>query len=404
MLARAARMRKEPTEPERRLWMALRDSRLKGYKFRRQAVIGSRIVDFFCPARGLIVEVDGRTHDRETDLGRDAAVLLQTGFRTIRFTNEEVMRNFESVVLALLDALEREPERWGKQGGPPPQPPPLKRRGGNVAEAIRAAAGRLAATSDTARLDAEVLMAHALGVSRSDLLLRHQRDAVPEHFASLVERRMGHEPVAYIVGQQEFFGLSLRVSPAVLIPRGDSEVLVEAALAARPDARRVLDCGTGSGALLLAVLAGLAEARGLGIDRSARALAVAAGNAAGLGLAGRSAFLQRDWTRTGWQAGLGPFDLILANPPYVEESAPLAPSVRGHEPAGALFAGADGLDDYRVLVPRLPDLLTPGGAALVEIGASQAEAVGAIAARAGLAMALHRDLGGRPRVLELTRG
>jgi len=272
-----------------------------------------------------------------------------------------------------------------------------------VAEAIRAAAGRLAATSDTARLDAEVLMAHALGASRSDLLLRHMRDPAPAGFAALVERRGDHEPVAYIVGRQEFYGLDFAVSPAVLIPRGDSEVLVGAALAARPRAQRVLDCGTGSGALLLAVLHGLPQARGTGIDRSAAALAVAAGNAAALGLAARSALLQRDWTRAGWQAGLGGCDLVLANPPYVETGAELAPSVRAHEPAGALFAGADGLDDYRRLVPVLPALLAPGGVALVEIGASQAAAVCALGAAAGFAARVHRDLAGRDRCIELRR-
>jgi len=121
-----------------------------------------------------------------------------------------------------------------------------------VADAIRDAAAVLAATSDTARLDAEVLMAHALGVTRSELLLRHMRNPAPPGFAALVARRQVHEPVAYIRGYQEFFGLPFMVSPDVLIPRGDSETLVEAALAARPDAARVLDCGTGSGALLLA--------------------------------------------------------------------------------------------------------------------------------------------------------
>ena len=270
-----------------------------------------------------------------------------------------------------------------------------------IAAALREAAERLAATSDTARLDAEVLMAHALGVTRSALLLRHMRDGAPAGFAALVERRLGHEPVAYITGTQEFFGLSLAVSPDVLIPRGDSEVLVEAALAARPGALRLLDCGTGSGALLLAALAQLPGASGLGIDRSEAALAVARGNARGLGLETRAVLEQRDWTQPGWAQGLGPFDLILANPPYVEEAADLAPSVRGHEPAGALFAGPDGLDDYRVLVPQLPGLLAEGGAALVEIGHRQAEAVAAIARESGLAVRLHHDLGGRPRVLEM---
>ncbi len=271
----------------------------------------------------------------------------------------------------------------------------------DIAAALRAAADRLATGSDTARLDAEVLMAHALGVSRSDVLLRHMRDPVPAGFAALVERRASHEPVAYITGHQEFFGLPFAVSPAVLIPRGDSEVLVETALAARPDARRLLDCGTGSGALLLAALAQLPAATGVGIDRSDAALAVARRNAAALGLADRAELRVADWTQSHWADNLGQFDLILANPPYVEDAADLAAAVRDHEPAGALFAGPDGLDDYRVLVPQLPALLAPGGTACVEIGHRQAEAVGAIAAAAGLAATLHRDLGGRPRVLEL---
>lgn len=272
-----------------------------------------------------------------------------------------------------------------------------------IAQAIRAAAQRLASLSDTARLDAEVLMAHARGVSRSDLLLRHMGDPPPATFAALVERRLGHEPVAYITGAREFFGLPFRVTPEVLIPRGDSEVLVERALAARPDALRVLDCGTGSGALLLAVLANLPRASGVGIDRSSGALAVAAANAGALGLGGRATMACADWDRPGWADGLGgPFDLVLANPPYVEEAADLGPSVRGHEPAGALFAGPQGLDAYRVLVPQLPGLLAPGGVALVEIGHRQADAVEEIARMAGLDAALHRDLGGRPRLLQCT--
>ena len=272
----------------------------------------------------------------------------------------------------------------------------------NAGQAIRDAAARLSASSDTPRLDAEVLMAYALGVSRSDLLLRHMDGAVPAAFAALVERRVAHEPVAYIRGEQEFFGLPFRVSPDVLIPRGDSEVLVEAALKARPDARRVLDCGTGSGALLLAVLTQLPEAEGVGIDRSAEALAVARGNAERLGLVARAGMVAADWQVPGWTALLGEaFDLVLANPPYVEEDSVLAPSVRGHEPAGALFAGPEGLDDYRVLVPQLPSLLAPGGVALVEIGATQADGVSGIARAAGFAVTLHRDLADRARVLEL---
>ncbi len=273
----------------------------------------------------------------------------------------------------------------------------------NAAQAIRAAATKLDATSDTARLDAEVLMAHALGVSRSDMLLRHMTDQLPSGFTALIARRLTHEPIAYILGHQEFFGLDLVVTPAVLIPRGDSEVLVEAALAAKPDAARVLDCGTGSGALLLAVLNGMPKASGTGIERSPPALALAQQNAARLGLADRAAMLAADWTQPGWRGDLGQFDLILSNPPYVETEADLASSVRNHEPAEALFAGADGLDDYRVLIPQLPGLLAPGGVAVIEIGATQADAVTAFANGCGFSAVLHRDLGDRPRALELHR-
>ncbi len=248
-------------------------------------------------------------------------------------------------------------------------------------------------------------MAHALGVSRSQLLLSHMADPPPPGFAALVARRLEHEPVAYIVGEQEFYGLVFAVSPAVLIPRGDSEVLVEAALRAHPEARSVLDCGTGSGALLLAVLAQLPQASGVGMDRSEAAAEVARSNADRLGLAARARIGVADWTRPGWANDLGgPFDLILANPPYVEDAAPIAASVRDHEPAGALFAGPDGLDDYRVLIPQLPALLARAGVALVEIGSTQADVVGRIARDAGMTSRLHRDLGGRPRVLELRAG
>lgn len=272
-----------------------------------------------------------------------------------------------------------------------------------VGEAIRAAAERLAASSDTARLDAEVLMAHALSTSRSSMLLARMRDPAPQGFATLVDRRAAHEPVAYITGSQEFFGLPFAVGPDVLIPRGDSEVLVEAALAARPDARKVLDCGTGSGALLLAVLANLPEALGVGIDSSPGALAIATGNAASLGLAERARMIAADWHASGWTESLaGPFDLILANPPYVETTVTLDRSVAGFEPASALYSGELGLDDYRVLVPQLPGLLASGGIALVEIGHQQAEAVATIGAECGLSSRLHRDLGNRPRVLEFS--
>lgn len=270
-----------------------------------------------------------------------------------------------------------------------------------AAEAIRAAATRLAPVSDTARLDAELLMAHLFGASRSDLLLRHMRDPAAAGFAALVERRMMHEPVAYITGTAEFFGLPLAVTPATLIPRGDSETLVEAALAVAGEDGRALDLGTGSGALLLALLTERAVWRGVGIDASADALAVAKGNAAALDVSGRSAWHLRDWQDLGWADDLGTFDLILCNPPYVEADAALDRQVRDFEPASALFAGPEGLDDYRVLIPQLRPLMNPDAAVILEIGANQAEPVGALAEAAGFAVSLRRDLAGRPRALLL---
>lgn len=276
-----------------------------------------------------------------------------------------------------------------------------------VAEALRAAAARLADASDTARLDAEVLMAHALGVSRSEMLLRHSQTLAPVGFAPLVDRRARHEPVAYIVGRQEFYGLDLAVTPDVLIPRADSEALIEAArevFAARAP-KRVLDLGTGSGALLLAALALWPGAEGVAIDRSPEVLGAFAPNAQRFARdRGRAiAFEVADWRAPGWAEKLGAFDLVLCNPPYVESGADLAPSVIEFEPAWALFAGAEGLDDYRVLVPQLPRLLTDHGAAVLEIGATQADQVAQIAAHAGFSTDLRRDLGGRPRALVLRR-
>ena len=268
-------------------------------------------------------------------------------------------------------------------------------------EAIRAATETLASVSDTARLDAEWLMAHALGVSRSDMLLRHMREPAPEGFATLIARRARHEPVAYITGTAEFYGLTLAVTPATLIPRGDSETLIEAARKHGGAQGRALDLGTGSGALLLAVLANREGWEGIGIDASEDALAVAERNAAALGLTQRSAWHHRNWHTPGWTEGLGSFDLILCNPPYVEEDAQLDPQVRDHEPASALFAGPEGLDDYRVLIPQLRALLNPDGIAILEIGANQAEAVGALATASGFATRLRRDLAGRPRALIL---
>jgi release factor glutamine methyltransferase len=272
-----------------------------------------------------------------------------------------------------------------------------------VGLAIREAAEVLAAVSDTPRLDAELLVAHVLGLTRSDMLIRAMHDPVPAGIARLVLRRLDHEPVAYIVGHQDFLGRSFKVARGVLIPRADSESTVLAALAAHPAPRRVLDCGVGSGALLLTVLAERPGASGVGIDRSPIAIQVAGENAIALDVPGEWSMHLADWTEPGWAADLGRFDLLLANPPYVEDAAALDPQVRQHEPHEALFGGPDGLDAYRVLVPQLDALLDPGGVAVFEIGHSQATAVAGLAQAAGFAATLHRDLADRPRALALKK-
>lgn len=266
-------------------------------------------------------------------------------------------------------------------------------------EAIAAAAARLSRTSDTPRLDAELLAAHALGASREALLLRSLDDVVPETFGALVERRAEGEPVAYIVGHRDFWTITLDVGPGVLIPRPDSETLIEAAVAHFGEAGpvRVLDLGTGSGALLLAALHQWPRASGLGVDLSAQAVAIARANARTLGFSHRAQIVQGTWD----EGIAGCFDLILCNPPYIAADESLPADVGRYEPATALFAGQDGLDAYRVLAPRLRRLLSPMGLALFEIGASQGEAVSALFRAQGHETRLIVDLGGRDRCVAI---
>ena len=273
-----------------------------------------------------------------------------------------------------------------------------------MVETVRAALARatatLSATSDTARLDAELLMAHALQIDRGVMLLGWQDMAVPDGFDELVIRRAAHEPVAYIVGRRDFWTISLDVGPGVLIPRPDSETLIEAAVEhfGRLGPRRVLDLGTGSGALLLAALAEWPAATGIGVDRSAAAVDVALDNAARLGLLARAEIRQGDWG----EAIDERFDLLLCNPPYIDARAALPPDVVRFEPSSALFAGPGGLDDYRRLAPQIGRLLAPGGLAAIEIGADQAESVLALLAGQGLSGTVRRDLGGRDRGIIIT--
>ncbi|MDB5709844.1 MAG: protein-(glutamine-N5) methyltransferase, release factor-specific [Sphingomonas bacterium] len=279
----------------------------------------------------------------------------------------------------------------------PPPTPPASGRG--VRRAIAEAASRFA-FSETWRLDAELLMAHALGITREALLLCHLDDPVPAAFAALVERRAAQEPIAYITGTRAFWTIDIAVGPGALIPRADSETLIEAAVEHFRDRApaRILDLGTGPGTLLLAALDQWPEASGLGVDASDIALALARDNATRLDMASRATFVAGDWA-----AGLtGRFDLILANPPYIGTEESLLDEVRAYEPAAALFAGPDGLDDYRIIAPQLPALLAPGGAAILEIGSTQTNAVTALLVAEGLAVTPRNDLGGRPRALVAT--
>lgn len=266
-------------------------------------------------------------------------------------------------------------------------------------EGISAACARLNGISETTRLDAELLAAYALGVTREAMLLGGLDRDAPEALAGLIDRRAEHEPVAYITGHRAFWTIEVEVGPGVLIPRADSETLIEAAVdhfAGTPGPRSVLDLGTGSGALLLAVLDQWPDARGIGVDNSQDALDIARANVRRLGFDDRAALV-----RGGWIDGGGPHDLILCNPPYVADGDALPREVAGWEPAGALFSGVDGLDDYRRIAPALRGRLEPGGVACIEIGSEQARAAGAMFAAAGFDPSIRRDLAGRDRCLVL---
>ncbi len=272
--------------------------------------------------------------------------------------------------------------------------------------ALRDAAEKLESISDSPRLDAELLMAHALDMERGAMLLRQADLCIPAHYDALIARRMRHEPVAYIIGMRDFWDLTLRVAPGVLIPRSDSETLIEAARDHFADSapHNVLDLGTGSGALLLAALSLFPSAQGIGIDASAEALTIAKANAERLSFAGRAQFLELSWRADGWTKKLGAdFDLILCNPPYIETQAQLARQVAEYEPSTALFAGDDGLDDYRRVIPALSGLLADNGVAILELGQGQLRPVSEIAKQYGFQIDSRRDLAGIARALILKR-
>jgi release factor glutamine methyltransferase len=251
--------------------------------------------------------------------------------------------------------------------------------------------------------DARLLLEAATGVSRLDILTDPHRAVADDDGArldALVARRAAREPIAYILGKKAFYSLDFAVGPAVLTPRPDTEMVVEAALAALAEdvPAEVLDLGVGSGAILLSILSARPEAAGIGVDASPDALVFAESNAAALGLSSRATFVHGDWG-----AGVsGPFDLIVSNPPYIPSGdiAGLEPEVSVHEPRLALDGGEDGLEAYRRLWPDVARLLKPGGRFCVEIGAGQGPDVTALARAAGLEVeAIKPDLAGIGRVV-----
>ena len=254
------------------------------------------------------------------------------------------------------------------------------------------------ALSGLDRLDAQVLLLHVLGrdASQRAWLIAHddQELALVEHerFRALCQRRLAGEPVAYLTGEKEFFGLKLQVDARVLVPRPDTETIVEWALEVLRDkpSPRVIDLGTGSGAIALAIRHARPDAVVEAVDRSAEALAVASENARRLGL-------PVTFRRGDWLEGAQRYDLVVSNPPYVAQGDPHLQDL-GHEPQGALVAGADGLDDLRAIVEAAPRHLLPGGWLLLEHGWDQAEAVRGLLADAGLAAPTsRRDLAGIER-------
>jgi release factor glutamine methyltransferase len=282
------------------------------------------------------------------------------------------------------------------------------RAGQNIEAARRALATHFqGAGIDSAELDARLLIGHALRLDLTGMIRAANRTLTSDesnHLEALTNRRLAGEPVARILGHKEFWGLQLTLSPATLVPRPDTETVVELALEmlrespARQGAR-IADLGTGTGAILLALLSELHGATGIGTDISQEALDTARGNAKRLGLADRTSFIRCDYA-----AGLtGSFDLIVSNPPYIRSSdiTGLAIEVRDHDPQKALDGGADGLDAYRALIPQAARILGPGAALVVEAGQGQAAQIQALMTSAGLAPyeAPRADLAGISRAV-----
>ena len=263
---------------------------------------------------------------------------------------------------------------------------------------------------ENAALDARVLLAKALGVDGGELIALSEK-AVPDdvrlRFRKSLKRRVNGEPVARILGTKEFWSQEFLLSPATLVPRPETETLVEAALEAKPERSaplRILDLGTGSGILLAALLLEYPKAFGVGVERDVEAARTARSNLAVIGIAHRARIVCGDWA-----GAIGSqFDVVVSNPPYIPSGdiAGLAREVREHDPLRALDGGADGLESYRAIVAELSRLLTPGGVAILELGAGQEPAVADLARHAQLIVngPARCDLSGHPRALVLAQG
>ena len=281
-----------------------------------------------------------------------------------------------------------------------------RREGGVTIERALADAERAlrAAGVDRPRLDARLMLMAASGLGLEKLIGAPRgglTDDAVSRFREMAARRVDRAPLAHILGRREFWSLDLLVTPDTLVPRPDSETVVEAALSLFDDRSRrwrVLDLGTGTGCLLLAILTELPNARGLGVDASEAALSVARANAERLGLAARAAFALGDWTAPHGET----FDLVVANPPYIPDGDidMLAPEISRHEPRLALSGGKDGLDAYRLIVRRLGGQVASGGKGVFEVGAGAAEAVEQILVQAGFSPHFrYRDLSGIERAV-----
>lgn len=258
---------------------------------------------------------------------------------------------------------------------------------------------------DTPQLDARLLLQSAASLSREEMILAPERlieGPAVERFLGFIERREEREPVSRILGQREFYARPFHITPDVLDPRPDTEALIAAGLALMPEKARLLDLGTGSGAIAVTLLAERTDASGIATDLSPAALAVARGNAMRNGVLPRLAFLEGSW----FSPVTGCFDIIVSNPPYIREAemAGLSPDVRNFDPRLALVGGADGLDPYRVIASGAGAHLAAGGHVLVEIGAGQSDDVAALFHAAGFIEAgRHKDLGGHVRCLAFRR-